>query len=84
MDFAPKRDWKFYEQSISPTNAERTTALSPEERFEIYADYFDTLRLAKNGIVDQAALDRTRWIEKLAIRDKQVKYFHAMDVSKHG
>lgn len=84
MDFAPKRDWKFYEQSVAMNNAVRTATLSPEERFEIYANYFDTLRQAKQGIVDQDALDRNRWIEKLAMRDRQVKIFHAMDDLKHG
>jgi hypothetical protein len=63
MEFAPKRDWKFYEQSVASTLAERAVTLTLEERFEIYADYFDTIRHAKMGTMDQAAVERARWRE---------------------
>jgi hypothetical protein len=44
MSFAPKHDWQWYDQIVSEHEIERSAELSPAERFEVYADYFETAR----------------------------------------
>ena len=84
MNFAPDHDWKFYEESVTPLQRERIASLSEEQRFENYLDYFDTLRDAKLGLGDQAALDRVRWEEKLTLRAKLVQIYNVLEKSSGG
>ena len=79
MTFAPKHDWNFYEQSVSTFDRNKAHLRTPEERFSIYEDYFDTLVEMKKGIGNQIAERSDRWQKKIALRDKLLKAYLAMD-----
>jgi hypothetical protein len=79
MTFAPRHDWKAYEALTAESDAERLRALTPEEKFAIYADMFRIAREARNGPGDWERLDRYLWEEKVAIRLRMVEAFRKMD-----
>ena len=79
MTFAPRHDWDFYEQSVSTFDRNKAHSRTPEERYSIYEDYFDTLVEMKKGIGNQIAERSERWQKKIALRDKLLKAYLAMD-----
>lgn len=76
MSFAPYRDWDFYRSVASrhDVSIERT----PEERFQVYADFFDTIVDAQRNLRHSSGIDPKRWDEKFAIRRKVVSVFQAL------
>ena len=79
MTFAPKHDWNFYEQSVSAFDRNKAHSRTPEERFSIYEDYFDTLAEAKKGIGNLIAMKKDRLHEKIGLHERMVKAYLAMD-----
>ena len=77
MSFAPNRDWDFYRSVASrhDVSIERT----PEERFQVYADFFDTIVDAQRSLRQSSAIDPTRWDERFAIRRKIVSVLQTLD-----
>lgn len=81
MPFAPNHDWEFYDQKLAAYHASRCQKLTPAEKFEIYDDYYSTLRESKTSLVDSETLRKNIWEEKLTIRKKLVAAYHALDES---
>jgi len=77
MSFAPQRDWNFYRSVSSRDDAFRER--SPEERLEIYADFFDTIAEARGCQPRSRTSDPRGSAEKLAIRRKSVVAFLVLD-----
>lgn len=77
MSFAPHRDWDFYRSIASrhDVSIERT----PEDRFHIYVNFFDTIADAQRILRQSSAVDRERRDEKLTIRRKIVSVLQALD-----
>lgn len=79
MTFAPKHDWNFYEQSVSTFDRNKSHSRTPEERFSVYEDYFDTLIEMKKGIGNQIAHRTYRWQKKIVLRESLIEAYLAMD-----
>jgi hypothetical protein len=84
MSFAPQHDWNYYDNVVESHETNRVSNLSPFERFQIYEDYFETLYKSKQGLVDREAMERLRWQEKQALRDKLVAAYQALDKVSRG
>ena len=79
MTFAPNHDWNFYDQSVSTFERNKAHLRTPEERFLIYEDYFDTLIEMKKGIGNQIAQRTDRWQSKIVLRERLINAYLAMD-----
>ena len=79
MTFSPKHDWYFYDQSVSTFARNKAHSRTLEERFSIYEDYFVTLLEMKKGIGSQIAPRTDRWQKKIALRDRLINAYLAMD-----
>ncbi len=84
MNFAPQHDWDFYNEKVSAASRDQSDSRTPEERLEQYLDYYDTIHAAKKGLVNQMALNKARWQNKLKLREKMVQCFSAMDALNNG
>lgn len=77
MRFAPQRDWDFYRSIASQhdVSVERT----PEERLQVYADFFNTVAHLRAHQPRSSAFDQNRWDEKLLVRRKVVAALQGME-----
>ena len=80
MSFAPQQDWCYVESRSRASEAARLRAMTPNERFAVYADLFNALWAARQKIPrDWKRLDQWRWEEKLALRRRMVEAFTKLD-----
>ncbi len=77
MTFVPQRDWDFYRSIASQYDVpiERT----PEERLQVYADFFNTIVQLRAQEPRSSAFDRSRWEEKLLVRRRIVASLQGME-----
>ena len=77
MRFVPQRDWDFYRSMASQydVSIERT----PEERLQVYADFFNTVVQLRAHKSRSSAFDRSRWEEKLLVRRRIVAALQGME-----
>jgi len=80
---APQQDWSLYRAMTEPSAAAWDRALTPQARFEIYADLFDFLHEARRGRGDWARLEQWEWDQKLAIRLRVVDALRRLDQHRH-
>jgi hypothetical protein len=77
---APKQDWAYYEEKSRAANAAWLRGLSTEQRLAIYCDMFRLIRESRDSSADWDALERWRWRQKLAARQREVKAYRKLDV----
>jgi hypothetical protein len=80
MGFAPQHDWTYLEGLVQPYDAASLAAMTPAERFCVYADLYNSLWAGRQRVQgDWAKLDEVRWQEKLAQRRRMVEAFTKLD-----
>jgi len=80
MVVVPQQDWSYVESRSRETEAARLHAMTPAERFAVYADMYNTLWAARQNVPgDWERLDQWRWEEKLAVRRRMVEAFSKLD-----
>ena len=88
MTFAPQQNWKIYADAIREAQLEReqaqSTPPSMEEKLSRYASFFDVLHQARRDLQVGSDLDwdkaqEFRWREKIALRLRLLRIFHALD-----
>jgi len=77
---APQNDWSFYEAKTRDSDAAWSRDLSTTERFDLYANLFNTFWNARQSLPGNwERLDSQRWQEKLELRRKMVDIFRKLD-----
>jgi len=80
MSFAPKQGWSYVEARSAVSEVERLRAMTPAERFAVYADMYNVLWKAKRAMKgDWERLERLRWDEKLNLRVRMVDAYRKLD-----
>ena len=77
---APQQNWPYYNARAQASDAEWLRAMTPAERFAVYADVFNTLWVARQKVEGNwVRLDQQRWESKLAMRLRMVDAFAKLD-----
>ena len=76
---APQHDWAYYESRCRSSDEAWLRSLTPQEKFDLYADMFNVLWIARSQEGDWQRLDDWAWREKLAIRKRQLDAFARQD-----
>ena len=75
MAFAPQHDWETYDSIVSKHELKRQLAMTPQEKFERYANLFNMLHAAKPNRSWDHPAEVQRWKEKLEIRMRYLNAF---------
>jgi len=80
MPDAPQQDWSYVEARSRDSEAARLRAMTPAEKFAVYADMYNMLWAARQNVEGEwERLDQWRWEEKLAMRLRMVEAFTKLD-----
>lgn len=80
MVYAPQQNWSYIEARSRECDAALLRAMTPSERFIVYADMYNVIWSAHRTLDGNwERLDQHRWAEKLAIRKREVEAFNYMD-----
>jgi hypothetical protein len=82
MTFAPRQDWSTYIALTSRDDAALARAGTVEQRMAIYEDLVEIVQSARQRPGNWDSLDRWRWKQKLANRQKLVAAFAKLDQSR--
>jgi len=75
MAFAPQHDWETYDSIVSKHELKRQLAMTPQEKFERYANLFNLVHSAKARRTCDHPAEQQRWKDKLNNRMRWVKAF---------
>jgi hypothetical protein len=80
MSDTPQRDWAYFETISREYRIARLRNMSPEEKFVVYADMYNTIWNARQKLsLDRKRLDASRWEQKRAIRVRLAEAFAKLD-----
>ena len=84
MNFAPRRNWPFYEKRVSECEASSFRLLSAAEAFNIYEDFYRTVTQGDSERGDTERLEVQRWKDKLALRRRMIEVLRVLDGERCG
>ena len=79
MAFAPSQDWSTFLALTREGDAASARASTVAERMAIYEDLFEVIQSARQRPGNWDELDRWRWNEKFATRQKLMAAFAKLD-----
>ncbi|MDB4766966.1 hypothetical protein OAG71_04680 [bacterium] len=78
MDFAPKHNYEAYNAAVEKELVERPER-SIQEKFDQYAEYYDTLMAARHELLSEDASRLDRKMEKIKNHLRVVQIYQALD-----
>ena len=95
MTFAPRQNWDVFNKAKLAHQARQQLESGSDDSTDMnaafmrYADYFDTLRQARQELYRDSPwqlrdAEKARWEEKIALRTKLVALYQAMDRRRDG
>jgi hypothetical protein len=79
MGIAPQHDWNLYADRTRESEAHWARQLTPQQRFDVYRDFFNVVHAAKQISGDSQPGDQWSWRQKLALRRRMVDAFTKLD-----
>jgi len=75
---APRQNWTVYKALTAEHDRRLLKNLSMAERFARYQDLFQLVCGQRRSEAEQARLEKSRWQQKLALREKQNRAFGSL------
>ena len=76
---APQQNWEVYRALVSAHDREFARNLSMADRFSRYEDLYRLVCARQRPAEEQERLEKRRWQQKLALRQKQNYVFRFLD-----
>lgn len=79
MITAPQQDWALFEKLTRESDIEWARRMTPDERFRIYADFFNCIHTARSASKPSTSFEQWDWQRKLTNRLRMVEAFKKRD-----
>jgi hypothetical protein len=76
---APNHDWDLYEKACRPAHIAWLRSLTPDDALALYEEFHSFVSSQTGDDPGLARLEKLRWEEKVAIRQRMVAAFAALD-----